>query len=271
MARSSLVTGFTPDNIPFTKMGQGTRTLVVFDGLEFMHKPPTGLLLRMIDGSFRRFSAAYTIYLVERKPDLPAGYTIQDMANDNAAWIRSEFRQPVDILGLSTGGPIAQCFAASYPELTRRLVLAATGYRLSVKGQQLQRAIARRIQDKRWRSAYALMIGGMAPGYEKYLYIPLFWLIGVHYFGLPATTSDALVVIDAEENHDFKSRLADIKVPTLVIGGARDDLYPVAETAAGIPGARLILYKGVGHGANLKHRFAKDVLAFLQDEQNGQS
>jgi pimeloyl-ACP methyl ester carboxylesterase len=265
MARMKVVTGYASNGVPYTKMGQGSETIVIFDGLDFMHQPPTGLLLRMTDGSFRRLSRSYTVYLVERKPGLPKGYTIQDMANDNANWIRKEIRQPVDILGLSTGGPIAQFFAAEHPDLTKHLVLASTGYRLSDKGRTMQRETGELAKQHKWRSAYARMMEGMVSRVERLLYVPLFWLFGIHYFGRPKSPSDALVEIEAEENHDFKDRLADIQVPTLVIGGAKDDLYPIAETAAGIPGARLILYPGVGHGAYLKRQFSQDVLAFLRD------
>ncbi len=50
-----------------------------------------------------------------------------------------------------------------------------------------------------------------------------------------------------------------------MIAGAEDPFYTEAlfrETAAGIPGARLVLYPGMGHPAHGK-RFARDVLAFL--------
>jgi homoserine acetyltransferase len=51
----------------------------------------------------------------------------------------------------------------------------------------------------------------------------------------PPDPSDGLVKIEAEDKHDLKERLAEIKVPTLVIGGEEDFLYPIRETAVGIP------------------------------------
>lgn len=83
--------------------------------------------------------------------------------------------------------------------------------------------------------------------------------------GAPADPSDVLVTLEAEDNHDFKDRLAEIKAPTLVIGGEEDYFYPIRETAAGIPNAKLILYEGLGHNAISDKRFGEDVLAFLAE------
>ena len=69
----------------------------------------------------------------------------------------------------------------------------------------------------------------------------------------------------AEDVHDFRDRLDEITAPTLVIAGTDDPFYTEAlfrETAVGIPGAKLILYPGMGHPAHGK-QFARDVLAFL--------
>jgi len=74
-----------------------------------------------------------------------------------------------------------------------------------------------------------------------------------------------MVELEAEDKHDFKERLAEIKVPTLVIGGEEDFFYPIRETAAGIPNAKLILYEGVGHLAMMKRQFSEDVIAFLTE------
>ena len=67
--------------------------------------------------------------------------------------------------------------------------------------------------------------------------------------------------------HDSKNRLAEIKAPTLVIGGDNDYYCPVEllrETAAGIPDARLVLYEGKGHMIMGK-KFDEDVIAFLNE------
>ena len=63
-------------------------------------------------------------------------------------------------------------------------------------------------------------------------------------------------------------RLGKIKAPTLVIWGRDDKINALEmgeETAAGIPGAKLIIYDDTGHGVpnEQPERFNKDVLDFF--------
>ena len=53
-----------------------------------------------------------------------------------------------------------------------------------------------------------------------------------------------------------KDALAAIKVPTLVIHGSHDALLPLAhgkDTAAAVPGAKLIIIQGLGMGWYIRH------------------
>ena len=103
----------------------------------------------------------------------------------------------------------------------------------------------------------------------NYIAKPVWW-IGILLAGMfaaPADPSDLVVTIEAEDKHNFKDRLVHITAPTLVVAGDRDPFYSEVlflETAEGIPNARLILYKGMGHPAHGK-QFRQDVLPFLND------
>jgi pimeloyl-ACP methyl ester carboxylesterase len=92
-----------------------------------------------------------------------------------------------------------------------------------------------------------------------------FWMLGKGAFGSPDDLSDGLAELEAEDRFDFGERLSEIDVPTLVIGGGLDRLYPLRETAAGIPSAKLILYEKAGHMGVMRGRFSQDVLDFLKD------
>lgn len=206
----------------------------------------------------------FTVYYVSRKPNLPSGYSTHDMSEDYATMIKEEIGGPVDIMGLSSGGPIAQHFVVDHPELVHRLVLAETGYALSKEGKKLTIQLGELLRQGKWRTAAADSANIMYPkGIKKLLFKSLMWLLGKRAFGAPIDLSDGLVEIEAEVKHNFKERLAEIKVPCLVIGGTEDPFYPISETAASIPNAKSILYQGLGHDAIMKHQFIEDILAFL--------
>jgi pimeloyl-ACP methyl ester carboxylesterase len=266
VAKLKVTTGYSKNNLPYIRIGDSPRNLVIFSGLDFDHKPPSGLMLRMTANYFKRLAQGFTVYYVSRKPGLPAGYSMQDMSNDYAAMIKDELGGPVDVMGISTGGPMAQYFAVDHPGLVRRLVLTMTGYRLTKQGAKLQRRMGDLALRRKWRAAYSTMMTGMYPrGIKKYLFKVLMWLFGA--MGAPADPSDGLVEIEAEDKHDFKERLAKIKVPTLVIGGEEDFFYPIRETAMGIPNAKLVLYEGFGHSVIFERnrQFSEDILAFLTE------
>jgi pimeloyl-ACP methyl ester carboxylesterase len=66
-----------------------------------------------------------TVYVTSRKPGLAPGTTMADIAADYAAAIGEEFGGPVAFHGTPTGGAIGLPLAIGYPQLVRRLVLAA--------------------------------------------------------------------------------------------------------------------------------------------------
>jgi pimeloyl-ACP methyl ester carboxylesterase len=266
MAKTELETGYSQNGLPYVRIGNSSRKLVVFGGLDFEHRPPSGLNLRMTSSNFKHLARDFTVYIVSRKPGLPEGYSLRDMSNDYAVMIKEEIGAPVDVMGLSTGGAIAQYFAVDHPEFIRRLVLALTGYRLTEQGAELQRRMGELARQRKWRAAYSTMMTAIYPrGFKKYLFKCLMWLVGG--MGAPKDPSDGLVEIEAEDKHDFWRRLPDIKAPTLVIGGDEDYFYPIAETAERIPNARLVLYEGFGHNVmfSKSRQFSEDVWTFLTE------
>jgi pimeloyl-ACP methyl ester carboxylesterase len=257
--------------LPRNQFGRGPGRLVVFQGMQFENRPLSGLPLRFLRSLYRPLEADYTIDVVTRKPSLPEGYSLRDMSNDYATMIREEFGDPVDLIGLSTGGLIAQHLAADHPELVRRLVLHSSAHRLSDEAKQLQMRVGDRVRARRWRAAYAELFAFMAArgGAVGRMAKVAGWLaspLGGVLIGRAADPSDLWVTYEASNRHDFKGRLAEIEAPTLVAAGDRDPFYTPAlfrETAEGIPNARLVLYEGVGHPASGK-RFARDLLSFLE-------
>ncbi|MGD9116196.1 MAG: alpha/beta hydrolase [Dehalococcoidia bacterium] len=266
MAKIETETGYSQNGLPYVRLGSSSRKLVIFGGLDFEHKPPSGFNLYLWKSKLKNLTRDFTVYLVSRKPNMPQDYTLRDMSNDYAVMIKDEIGAPVDVMGLSTGGVIAQYFAVDHPHLIRRLVLGMTGYRLTEKGAELQRRTGELARQRKWRAAFAAMMQGVYPsGFKRIIFQCFVWLFGGA--GAPKDPSDGLIEIECEDKHDFWRRLPDISVPTLVIGGGNDYFYPIAETAERIPNARLVLYEGYGHDVIFSkgRQFDEEIWAFLTE------
>lgn len=272
MIESKAISGYFKNGMPYNRFGNGPRKLVIFQGLLFENKPLSGPMIGFFSKTYKFLEEDYTVYIVTRKPGLPRGYSMQNMADDYAEMIREEFGGPVDVIGISTGGSIVQHFAADHPDLVRRLIIHSSAYVLRDATREAQMRVGYLARQLKWRAAYAALMELSLPRnrIKRYLIKPLFW-VGTLFAGIlgkPEDPSDLIVTVEAEDKHNFKDRLSEITAPTLVIAGDRDPFYTEVlfrETAEGIPNAKLILYKGMGHPASGK-QFNQDVLKFLKED-----
>jgi len=271
VARRCVGAGYLRCGLPYNRIGAGPRTLVVLPGLAYENEPMGRLTASFVVGWFRPLTDHYTVWVVTRRPGLPAGTTLADMGDDYAAMIEEEFGGPVDVVGTSTGGSIALQFGADHPELIRRLVIHSAAYRLGSAAKRAQRRAGELAAQGRWGAVSALMMGWVVPrrGLKRHLLRPLGCLAALaSSISAPDDASDFVATVEAEDAFDFRSRLGEIRAPTLVIAGADDPGYSPAlfrETAAGIPDGRLALYEGMGHPAVGK-RFTADLADFLMED-----
>ena len=253
--------------LPCLSFGDGP-PLVVFPGGGMSNANPTGFQRRVEVRLLAPLARAFTVYRVSRRVGLEPGTTMTDLVNEYAEALEDEFGEPVDVLGISTGGRIALQFAADHPRLVRKLVVAGAAYRLSEHGREFQRRMAEFAAAGARRS----IVQGMAPDVAesrlgRRIAGGLLWLAGPLFIKRDWDPSDMIATIMAEDAFDLGGRLGEISAPTLVVGGGRDPFHPpelFRETVQGIPDARLILYEGRGHGGTFAdRRFGRDVVAFL--------
>jgi pimeloyl-ACP methyl ester carboxylesterase len=261
--------GSLSGGLPYLAVGAGP-PLVVLSGLSAEHANPTGLARWFELQTLKPMAKHFTVYAVNRKPGLPAGSTIGDLAGHYADAVANQFPGPVSVWGISTGGSIAQQLAIDHPQLVRRLVLAATACRLSPYGREVQRRFAKLIKDGRPRRAYATLGPALAATPAGGLgFAALMWLFG----GSQRTDdpSDMLVTVAAEDTFDAAPRLHRITAPTLLVAGGRDRFYTpelFRKTAERIPDARLRLYQDKGHAGVMTHKPAvREIVAFLRADQ----
>ena len=182
-------------------------------------------------------------------------YTVEDMADDAAGLLDHLGIESAHVTGASMGGMIAQTLAARHPDRVRSLasIMSSTGSRVS--GQPRLRAypvLLRRPPRDREQYVEALIrlfaiIG--SPGFERDVE-GLRDLAG-HGFdrGVSAAgTGRQMAAILASGNRT--AALRRIQAPTVVIHGTADKLVSPSggkATARAIPGARLVLVRGMGH------------------------
>lgn len=263
--------GYFASGLPYNRFGDGPRRLMVLVGLAPDNAPLEGMMATMALRPLRSLAQDHTVYAVGRRPNLSPGATLEDMADDYARVVRDELGSPIDVIGISTGGSIAQVFAARHADLVDRLVIYSAAHTLGAEGRAFQRRCAELTRAGRWGEVTAESLAFMflpREGRRRRLLIPLISLAGrlaARFARPPSIPSDYVITIEAEDAFDVRGRLGEISAPTLVVGGARDPFYTPAlfrETAEGIPGARLLLVDGGGHVPS-DRRVIEEIRRFL--------
>jgi pimeloyl-ACP methyl ester carboxylesterase len=248
--------------LPYAALGDGP-PLAVLAGLS----PTTGFegdtMVRATAGPFAALPRRLLVF--NRRPGLPRGMTMAALAGEHAAALRAAGAGPVDVVGTSTGGSIAQQLAADHPDAVRRLVLVSTACRLSPYARDLQARVAARIRAGADSRALALMTASIVPPRRGQLAAGLAArLLGRRL--VRDDLSDMATTIEAEDAFDLAA-CPPIRAPTLILAGADDRFYSpelFAETAALIPGADLRLFPRRGHITVMRDRGLRPALtAFL--------
>jgi len=259
----------TKPSLPHLRMGTGA-PLVVIPGLAGRHGVPVRVGRWMQHQEIVELSGSRSVWSIDRRAGLEHGITMTDLAEEYAHTIRSLFSQPVDVVGVSTGGGIALQLAVDFPELVHRLVLVSSAYRLSEHGRLVQREIATLLREGHPRRAAALFLSNTGATVSRRAILSLAGRLAPRIV-VGHEDADLLVTLDAEDTFDLSDRIAAVSAPTLVTGGGNDRFYTAelfTDTAQRIPGARLTIYPRAGHiGTQGNRRLVRDILEFLESSE----
>lgn len=186
---------------------------------------------------------------------IDAPYRLSDMAGDAVALLDTLGAGSAHVVGASMGGMIAQTLAIEHPARVRTLtsIMSTTGHpglpparpeamallmtpMPAERAAQIERSVeaSRVIGSPAYPSDPAELRALAERAYDR----------GVN----PPGFARQLVAILASGSR--RAALAGVRVPTLVIHGDADPLVPVEagrDTAAAVPGARLLELPGMGH------------------------
>jgi pimeloyl-ACP methyl ester carboxylesterase len=201
-------------------------------------------------------------------------HTIDEMAADAVAFIRTLGYDEVDLLGFSLGGGVAQVIMLEHPELVRKAILAGTGPAGGGGIEKINRIAAtaytkaaltcrdprhflffnRNPAGKRAATDYMARLKERTENRDKRI-------------SLQARRAQlkAIRAAGLQAPHD----LGKIMQPVFVANGDHDVMVASshsADLAKRIPNAKLIIYPDSGHGGVFQHHreFVPAVLEFLE-------
>lgn len=250
--------GFTMD---FFRFGCGGEALAILPGLSVQSVMN---LADAVADAYRLLADDFTVYVFDRRRELPDAYPIYDMARDTAAAMKALDLHHVNLMGASQGGMIAMAIAVEHPELVRKLVLCSTAARVAGT-----RAIDRWIGLAKAGRAEELYLAFGEDVYPR----DVFDQSRDALIAAAATVTDdelARFVILAEDirGFDIADDLAKIACPALMVG-SRDDRVlggdASMQIAERLRNCELHMYDGYGHAAyDTAPDFKARVLRFLK-------
>jgi pimeloyl-ACP methyl ester carboxylesterase len=202
VTKKNPATGTFLGEFPYVPLGNGPENLVVLPGITLENDPPNRLAAWTYRLGFGRFAEGRTVYVINRRRDMPPHYTTQDMAADYARVMEEELG-PSRVMGFSTGGAIAQYVELDYPELVEKLVLVVSASRLSEEGRETCERWRKLARGRRWRDLRADMVSAIVTSEaNKRLARAFMAVFGRFVLGAPSDPSDFLTTLEADLSHD---------------------------------------------------------------------
>ena len=226
----------------YFRFGSGSRHFVILPGLSL-----TSVLVSAdaVAAAYECFAKDYTVWLFDRRTDLPPVYPVREMAQDTAEAMESLGIRDAFVFGASQGGMMAQFLAIDHPELVHAMVLGSTAARVPDLSGILE-----------WiRLAEKGDAKGLTLSFSEMVYTPAFF---AQYKDLILAMADGVtkkdlarfvILAKGTEGMNAYDELDRIQCPVLVLGAANDRVLgasPSREIADRL-GCELYIYEGYGH------------------------
>ncbi len=205
----------------------------------------------------------------------PAGpYTAPMLAEDTARLIEEVVGGPAAVMGHSMGGFIAQQLALARPDLVSKLILASTNFGGPNAAPVTPEALAAML-DRSGDPADVVRRGvgiATAPGFIDAHPDVLAELMNYRFTNpVPPEAYQAQMAIGLgllSPAAAFEGKLGAVRVPTLILFGAHDNVVPPANArllAAQLPQSKIVILPGAGHMFPIEapEEAAQSVLEFL--------
>ena len=234
----------------YFKFGTGDQPLVIIPGLSVQSVMASADL---VASAYAPMADDFTIYVLDRRKDLPAAYSVDDMARDTADVIEALGLTQVDIFGASQGGMIGMKIAIDHPELVHKLVLGSTAAKV---GDDEYAGVESWVDLAREGDAEALYLAFGEALYPEEVYEQSKDLLIQAAATVTQEDLDRFIILaEGMRGFDVTAELDRIECPVLVLGASDDKVLGpeaadvIAEHLNGKDGFEIYMYDGYGHAA----------------------
>ncbi len=233
--------------------GRGKKPLIIIPGLSIRSIRKTGIFRAYF---YNVFAKDYRVYILDRREDIPKGFTIRQFADDIVKNMDSLHIKRADFIGISQGGMITQSLMVNHRERVHKAVLCVTcpGCNETIRKTverwilfakngsylSIENDLIRNMYSDRWLGIYE-KIKWLMPAYLKFQSVfPIDKFINL---------AGSVFSFDEYENLDPK-----MGKRILILGGTNDKIVSplgsleIREKTA----AKIHMYEGLGHGAYLE-------------------
>ncbi|MBR5093798.1 MAG: alpha/beta hydrolase [Oscillospiraceae bacterium] len=234
----------------FFRFGSGEKTLVILPGLSVQSVMGAA---DAVAAAYRSLAEIFTVYVFDRRAELPPVYPVREMARDTAEALQALGLKDICLFGASQGGMIALVLAIEHPELIGKMVLGSSS--AHVREEQY------RVLDAWGQLARQKDRSGLYLTFGRDIYPPeVFEACRDALLAAAETVTDEelerfIILAEGTKGFDVTEELEKIQCPVLALGAFEDAVLDadatmeIAEKLERRQDLSLYLYVGYGHAA----------------------
>lgn len=233
----------------YFSFGEGKKAFVILPGLSVQSVMTSA---EVIAKAYEIIAKNFTVYVFDRRNELPQSYSVYDMAVDTAQALEALGLKDVYLFGASQGGMIALAITAKHPELVKKLMLGSSSARIT---DEQYKSIGKWIElaKRKERVTLSLEMGRVL--YPENLFNK--FKDALASLGESITDEDLerfIVFAEGTKGFDITDKIPVIECPVLSLGAKDDKVLPgAAEELERLFSIKKIfesyLYSGFGHAA----------------------
>ena len=252
-------------SMDYFQFGKGKETFVILPGLSLQSVMN---FADMVAEAYQILADNFTVYVFDRRKELPSSYSVEMMAQDTVKVFRVLGLNRINLFGASQGGMIAMRIAIEQPELIQKLILGSTSTHV---GKAQYKTVEKWIQMARSGKKTELNLAMGKSLYPKDVFEQLRELLSEAAKSVADTDLHRFIIFaEGMKGFDTTIDLEKIACPVFVIGSMDDQVLGaaaterIAEHLNKRPGFALHMYDSYGHAAyDTAPDYKERILRFL--------